>query len=104
MPIANLALPDDSPMEGVSSMTTMDLTNTENRVSNDTPTVLLTPVEVAERLNVCVKTAIRLMKELPHVSVSMDLYSSKQRLRITEQTLEDYKCGRIERKRLRRGR
>ena len=73
-------------------------------MSNVTPTVLLTPAEVAARLNVCVKTAVRLMKELPHISVSTDLYSSKQRLRITEQTLEDFKCGRVERKRLRRGR
>ena len=44
------------------------------------------------------------MHELPHINVSRDLYSTRKRLRITEQTLEDYMSGKIERRRLRRGR
>ena len=55
----------------------IDLTSPENRVSNVTPPILLTPLEVAARLRVSEKTAIRIMRELLHVNVSMDMYSGK---------------------------
>jgi hypothetical protein len=42
------------------------------------------------------------MKELPHINVSLDMYSGKQRLRITEQTYNDFVNGVIARKKLRR--
>ncbi|MBQ6174181.1 MAG: hypothetical protein IJK28_06120 [Clostridia bacterium] len=83
--------------------TKSNLTNLENRVSNVTPPILITPLELASRLNVSEKTAIRVMKELPHVNVSMDMYSGKQRIRITEKTYADFANGLITRKRLRRG-
>ena len=82
----------------------MVLTNTENRVSNVTPTRVLTPADVAARLGIARRTAQQLMHELPHINVSRDLYSTRKRLRITEQTLEDYMSGKIERRRLRRWR
>ena len=81
----------------------MDLTNSENRVSNVMPPVLLTPLEVAARLNISERTAVQIMKELPHVNVSMDMYSSKRRIRITEKTYADFANGVITRKKLRRG-
>lgn len=84
--------------------TKSDLTNLENRVSNVTPPRLLTPTDVAARLNVSERTALQLIHELPHINVSRDLYSTRKRVRVTEQVLEDYVCGKIERKRLRRGR
>lgn len=65
---------------------------------------LLSSKEVARCLGVCDKTAKTIMKELPHISVSNDLYSGKKRIRITEKTLLDFKYGIIERKRLRRSR
>ncbi len=83
--------------------TKSNLTNLENRVSNVTPPILITPLELASRLNVSEKTAIRVMKELPHINVSMDMYSGKQRIRITEKTYADFANGLITRKRLRRG-
>jgi len=79
------------------------LTNPENRASNVTPPILLTPLEVAARLRVSEKTAVRIMQELPHVNVSMDLYSGKKRIRITEKTYADFTNGVIGRRRLRRG-
>ncbi len=63
---------------------------------------LLSPEEVAKRLGVCVKTATSIMKELPHVSISKNMYSGKKRIRITEKTFRDFKDGVISRKRLRR--
>ncbi len=81
-----------------------DLTYSENRVSNATPPRLLTPTDVAARLNVSERTALQMIHELPHINVSRDLYSTRKRIRITEQVLEDYVSGKIERKRLRRGR
>ena len=83
--------------------TKSDLTNLKNRVSNVTPPILITPLELASRLNVSEKTAIRVMKELPHVNVSMDMYSGKQRIRIMEKTYADFANGLIPRKKLRRG-
>ncbi len=70
--------------------------NTE--ISSD----LLSPEEVAKRLGVCVKTATSIMKELPHISISKNMYSGKKRIRITEKTFSDFKDGVISRKRLRR--
>ena len=58
---------------------------------------LLSPEDVARRLGVCTKTATRIMKELPHVCVSLGISSRKKRIRITERTLNDFKEGRIER-------
>ena len=78
------------------------MTNTENRVSNVIPPALLTAMEVARRLEVSERTAIQIMKELPHINVSLDMYSGKQRLRITEQTYNDFVNGVITRKKLRR--
>ena len=56
---------------------------------------LLSPKEVAKRLGVCEKTAKSIMKELPHITISSDLYSGKKRIRITEKTLYDYKYGKL---------
>ena len=66
--------------------------------------VLLSPKDVASRLGVCSKTALSIMKELPHVSISKDMYSGKNRIRITEKALVDFENGIITRKRLRRTR
>ena len=64
--------------------------------------VLLSPKDVAERLGVCDRTAKRIMMELPHVLVSMEMYCNKKRVRITEETFENYARGIIARRRLRR--
>ena len=45
------------------------MTNPENRVSNVTPLILLMPLEVAARLHVSEKTAVRIMQELPHFNL-----------------------------------
>lgn len=45
------------------------LPNPENRVSNVTPPILLTPLEVAAHLHVSEKTAVRIMQELPHFNL-----------------------------------
>ena len=78
----------------------IDSTKDENTKSP----VLLSPKDVASRLGVCSKTALSIMKELPHVSISKDMYSGKNRIRITEKTLVDFENGIITRKRLRRTR
>lgn len=70
--------------------------------NNNSPSVFLTPKEVANRLHVSEKSAKRIMMELPHVLVSMDMYCGKRRIRITEETLEGFARGTITRKRLRR--
>ncbi len=80
------------------------LIDCECRSNSDTDADLLSPKEVARRLGVCEKTALNIMKELPHITVSNDLYSGKKRIRITEKTLYDYKYGIIDRKRMRRSR
>ena len=64
---------------------------------------ILTPAQVAARLGVSTPTAIQLIRELPHINISQNQYSRKPRLRITEETLNDYLAGKITRKRLRRG-
>ena len=69
---------------------------------SNSPSVFLTPKEVANRLHVSEKSAKRIMMELPHVLVSMDMYSGIRRIRITEATLEGFARGTITRKRLRR--
>ena len=65
---------------------------------------LLSTKDVARRLGVCEKTAKNIMKELPHISLSNDIYSGKKRIRITEKTLLEFKYGIIDRKRMRRSR
>ncbi len=59
---------------------------------------LLTPSDVAKRLGVGEKTAISVMRGLPHVNVSMEIYSKKKRLRITERVFFAYRNGEIQRK------
>ena len=61
------------------------------------PQRILTPTDVAKRLGIPERAALRLMHDLPHANVSRNLNSKRKRLRITEQTLEDYLSGRIER-------
>ena len=50
--------------------------STVARKSSMTP-VLLSPKDVAGRLGVCERTAKRIMMELPHILVRMDLYRKK---------------------------
>ncbi len=59
---------------------------------------MLSPQDVARRLGVCTKTALQLMRELPHVCISRDMYSARKRIRITKHTLEGFINGEIERK------
>ncbi len=61
------------------------------------PQRVLTPADVAEYLGISKKAARQLMHELPHMNVSWNIDSPRKRLRIAEQTLNDYLDGKIER-------
>ena len=68
---------------------------------NDDVVIPLKPLsqaDVAKRLGISERTAMQMMIELPHVVISRDLYSSRKRVRITEQTYNDFMRGKVERK------
>ena len=81
-----------------------NLNDQSTSTSNDKTQRILKPADVAKRLDISERTAQQLMHELPHISISRDMYSARKRVRITEHTLEDYISVRIDRKRLRRAR
>ena len=72
--------------------------NQEINARQDTRQRILAPADVAERLGVSERTALQLMSELPHICVSRSIISTRKRLRITEQTLEEFQNGKIKRK------
>lgn len=59
------------------------------------PQKALTSADVAKYLGIPKRAARQLMRDLPHANVSWNINSTKKRLRITEQTLNDYLNGRI---------
>lgn len=58
---------------------------------------ILTCAEVADRLRVSQKQAAKIMRELPHSDCSGDVRGSYKTLRITENVLEGFMRGEIER-------
>lgn len=75
-----------------------NLNDVENDVHPTRDPDLLSTKDVARILCVCEKTALSIMKELPHICISQNLLSARKRILITVQTLNDFLEGRIERK------
>ncbi len=76
----------------------MDTRRSEDSTNEGGRTVFLTPSDVVQQLGVSENTAIRIMKELPHINVSRNIGSTRRRIRITKQIMDDFLNGMIERK------
>ena len=67
-----------------------NLNDTESNMNTDNSLIALTSADVAKRLGISVKSALRLMHKLPHANVSRNLGGTRQHLRISQETLEKY--------------
>ena len=75
-----------------------NLNDTESNMNTDNSLIALTSADVAKRLGISVKSALRLMHKLPHANVSRNLGSTRQHLRISQETLEKYLSRKAESK------
>ena len=62
------------------------------------PVAILTPEEVARKLQVCEDTAIKIMRTLPHADCSGELEAKAKTLRLDEDVLNAFVRGEIKRR------